>query len=463
MRSYRFFLMFSTLLLLHVNYALLRGIRNTLAVVALGNGAHSIPFFELFGALPGSIFMTWILARCINRFSIEKVFSLTLTVFLGFFIIFTTIIYPFLASSKSLSFIFSMLFYVMAELWKPALSGILFWGLINQHMPLSEAKNLYAPLMLGGSLGSILAGPIISLCSSTNLWQWFPLASEHWTHCLYLMIAFVTFLGTLAGVLYYRLWKSLTNDALSISFSTDSISLKDSIALLRHYHPLSLLSWLVISDYIAYSLGEVIFLHVLKLRFPDPTDYCYYMGQLSFGNGLLTFLSSLLIAPWIVKRCQWITVALITPLCLLVTEGLFFLFLRIPMCGLAKKELMEIIVFMGSIQYCVCRAVKYTLFDLSKEMAFLYMPALHKMKGKLVIDGLSARIGRGAASFLSISFIFFTGGIMASSLLTGIVAISTCISWIRNSLKLWQQLDIASKNSNAQNISNQKEKILKKH
>ncbi len=395
-----FFLMFTIVVLLNINHAMLRGIRNTLAVVTSGGGAHSIPIFELCGALPGALLMTWGLTRLINRFPLEKVFALTLSVFLGFFSLFA-LVHP----SNPLS---AMGFYLMAEIWKPALVGILFWGLVNQQCPLNDAKRLYPPLMLGGSLGSILAGPLISLCTS-----------QDWAHSFNLMILLIVLIGAVAGILYYTLGKKLTTPL-------HTLSLKTSIATCWQQPPLRCLSWLVIADYIAYSLSEVIFLHVLHIRFPAANDYCQYMGTLTSWQGILTLISSLSFTPWILKRYSWVVAALITPLSLLATGGLFFLSLSWT----------EAAVLLGSIQYCVCRAAKYTLFDASKELAFVSLPSPQRMQGKLVVDGLSARIGRGAASLLSIGLIQLSGGVMASSLITGVISMAMTLSWTHITWKL---------------------------
>jgi ATP/ADP translocase len=84
-RSRVFFLMFSITMLLNINFTILKSVRNTLAVVDLGIGASTIPIFELFGALPCSILMTWGLSL-LMRISIHKVFLIAMAIFLGFFV-----------------------------------------------------------------------------------------------------------------------------------------------------------------------------------------------------------------------------------------------------------------------------------------------------------------------------------------------------------------------------------------
>lgn len=54
MKFMRDILMFNIFLLLNLNFTILRSLRNTLAVIDLGSGAHFIPVFELFGAMPAT-------------------------------------------------------------------------------------------------------------------------------------------------------------------------------------------------------------------------------------------------------------------------------------------------------------------------------------------------------------------------------------------------------------------------
>lgn len=447
-----FLKMFSLILLLNLNYTLLKSIRNTLAVVDLGNGANVIPIFELFGALPASIFMTWGLSLLMRCMPLCKIFWSVLFIFLSFFLVFLFTIYPCL-KQQGIGFyqgqFFLMLFYVMGELWKPAFAGILFWGLVNQHLTLNEAKKYYAPLMLGASLGAILAGPIVSVCNSDFVHQYFLLSIEKWKNSLHLMIGFVSLFGVLSGYLYRQIFLNFSN-----IFPCSRISLNEDLSLRKSFlqcikiPQLQLLSWIVIADYIAYSLGEVIFLDVLKIKFPDACNYCTYLAAISSWCGFLTLISALFLTPFILQRFTWTVAALVMPMCLFFTESAFFIVLRGKLISAnwfnwSEMEWINGIIFLGSLQYCICRATKYTFFDASKEIAFVLMPSF-QMQGKLVIDGICARLGRGCASLLSMTLITFFGGVLASSCVTGIFAMTTSMSWIFATFRLGKLLEIKS-------------------
>jgi AAA family ATP:ADP antiporter len=440
--------MFTIFLLLSINFTILRSVRNTLAVVDLGAGAQSIPLFELFGAMPAAFLMTAGLASLINRFSKQRVFITTLSIFLVFFLVFALGIYPFLnilRDSGHLNTVvlrlIAMVFYIMSELWKPALGVILFWGLINQYVPQEDAKKMYAPLMVGGSLGSVLAGYLISFSTSDTLLRLMPLSKDPWTHSFMTMILMLVFVGIITGVLFVYLAKQLPilyPERHPKSHIKEKITLKESLRTSFEVPHLRLLGWTVLADYIAYSLGEVIFLEVLKCRFPESRDYCHYLGQLSAWSGAMTLVISL-IAPFLLQRCRWVTVALITPVCLLITEGLFF-----ACCltfGWGEIRWIEMAILFGSLQYCLCRSTKYALLDATKELAFVTMPDSQKMKGKLIVDGICTRMGRGGAAALSLCFVQISGGVLASTLLAAPCALGLGVSWLFCTFKLGRLLN----------------------
>jgi AAA family ATP:ADP antiporter len=440
-----FFLMFGIVCLLNANYAILRSARNALTVADLGGGAGSIPWYELCGTMPGAVLMTFALTWLLNRYSIHRVFFITLSIFVGFFLFFAIGIYPSLhfwketilawhwlpireSAAYFLPQFVSLLFFVMAELWKIALLTILFWGLVNQYVPLEAAKRNYAPLMLGGSVGTILAAPLISLCTSDLV------SGKSWSHSLILMMGSLALLSLMTWWLFSLLWRQLAGlqPAAKEKPKEEPLSVWESIRIVLRSKYLLLLAWITIADYIAYALGEVIFLDILKQKFPDPREYCDFMGKLSFWNGLITAVSALVITPYLLRRCRWIVASLVTPICLLVTEGAFFFTLLNP----SLSTQLELLVLLGTLFFCLVRAAKYTLFDTSKEISFILLPPLEKMQGKLVIDGMCARLGRGSASFLSLVLIQACGGVLATAPIAGFIALAIATSCVFATSKL---------------------------
>jgi AAA family ATP:ADP antiporter len=440
-----FFLMMGIVCLLNVNYAILRSARNALVVADLGGGAGSIPWFELCGAMPGAILMTFALTWLLNRFSLKVVFFIVLAIFVGFFCCFASTIYPLLVYGKGffaqshwliakIPMLASMVFFVMAELWKIALLTILFWGLVNQYVPLENAKRFYAPLMLGGSLGTIVAGPLISFCTSDLL------SGKSWAVSLNLMMGLLAIVSVGIAWLFSILWKrfsAVEKKQEASSQKEEPLSVWESIRICLKSRYLLLLAWVTIADYIAYALAEVIFFDILKQQYPDPRDYCDFMGKLSLWNGVLTAVSALVITPYLLRRYRWKVASLVTPVCLLVMEGAFFFAFWHP----TLSTQIPLLVLIGSLLFCTVRAAKYTLFDTSKEISFLLLPPLEKMQGKLVIDGMCARIGRGSASFLSLTLIQLCGSVLATVPIAGGLAIFISASCVAATSRLGLLVD----------------------
>jgi AAA family ATP:ADP antiporter len=455
-----FSMMFGVICLLNINYAILRSARNALTVADLGGGAGSIPWFELCGTMPGAILMTIGLTWLLNRHTIYRVFFITLAIFVSFFLLFSMGIYPFLPTwtrflqqnawipghlqlAWLLPIVMSMLFFVMAELWKIALVAVLFWGLINQFIPFEAAKRFYAPLMLGSSVGTIAAGPIISFCTSDFI------SEGSWSQSLVIMMGVLTIVSILIAGLFSAIWMMLTKHFSPVSDGPTQeekvgLSVWEGFLICCRSKYLLLLGWLTIADYIAYALGEVIFLDILRERYPDPRQYCDFMGRLSFWNGVLAAVSAIILTPLILRNCRWMVASLITPVCLLLTEGAFFFAVWHP----TLSQDLGLCVFLGSAFFCLVRAAKYTLFDTSKEISFLLLPPIEKMQGKLVIDGMCARIGRGGGSLFSLLLIQASGGVLASIPIAGAIALGIAGSCVIATSKLGIMVEKRAEASN---------------
>lgn len=447
--------MFFIVSLINVNFSILRSMRNALVVADTGGSAAYIPYFELFGTFPASILLTWALSRFMRIFSFRFIFSMAMGFFLAFFLVFACWVYPHREEihallERKLGMLFGltrfkvifthwpdMVFYIMSELWKVALLSVIFWGFLNQKLSLEKAKRFYPPLLLGSSIGPILAGPITWLCTSRFTWNFFPLSEQRWQHSLYLLTLFMVLCGVLTLFLFRLLDKKFqltedsgqklvetSSDTRNEPFSKRLLSLSSSLRYLLQSPYLRALFLIVIAEYICYALGELIFLEMLKSKYPSPSDYCQYMGTLSFWMGIITAFSALFLTPYLLQTCRWSRTAMITPVLMVVITFAFFFMIFCGKAGiLPGSALLTIAVLFGSIHFCIGRAAKYTLFDAIKELAFIPLNQEGQMKGKLIIDGIGSRMGRGTSSLLSIVLFLIMGGPSESALFAGILAI----------------------------------------
>ncbi len=447
-----FLQMFLLALLINANYSLLRALRSALVVADPRGEAELIPHYELMMVLPLSIAISAILARLCRRFSLRVIFSITLIFFLLFFLLFAFWIYPrsemldqllAFGEGRGLTRVFHRwtfgLFYGAAELWKVVLLTVLFFGLLNQSLLLKEARRLYAPLMVAGSLGAMLAGPLTTLCTSKPLFYAMPLASEQWHHSLSLAALVVAIIGLAILVLFNRLARQLIAERGSKSAKKIdkrvSLTLSGAFKHLMSSPYLLLLFLIVFSDYITYSFAELLFLDSVGKLFPDPEGYWRYMGRLSFWSGVGTAVMALFVAPLILERMRWRIAALVTPLVVLVSGGLFLLAacaIDAPwftaFCGPLSP--LQVCVALGSLEYCLGRMAKYTLFDATKELAFVPLAVDEQTKGKLVIDGIGSRFGRASSSALSLGLVGLFGSVGASAPGASLLVLFFTLLWI---------------------------------
>src|SRR3990167_3324625 len=90
----KFIPMFLMFFLISFNYNALRACKDSLVVTAPHSGAEAIPFIKIWAILPGALLLTYLFTRLSNRFSREKVFYIMMSVFLGFFMLFTFVLFP---------------------------------------------------------------------------------------------------------------------------------------------------------------------------------------------------------------------------------------------------------------------------------------------------------------------------------------------------------------------------------
>ncbi|MDN3506265.1 MAG: Npt1/Npt2 family nucleotide transporter [Simkaniaceae bacterium] len=429
-----FALMFAIVSLLNINFNILRSARNALVVASEGGSAALIPYFELYGTFPASILMTWGISRLMRHHSFKSIFSMSMGFFLAFFVFFTFWVHPHRELVQSFLGLHApdLTFYILSELWKVALLSVIFWGFINQYLSMDVAKRFYPPLMLGSSVGAILAGPITVFCTSENTFQLFSLSVERWQHSLIMLTISMVLCGALTLYAFHLLHEKLGQKEIheeeeKVPFKRRLLSLSSSVRYLLRSRYLMALLFIVLAEYISYALGELIFFETLKEKFPSRVDYCQYLGTLTFWTGILTAFSAIFITPYLLHKFKWSYSALLTPVVMVLLTFVFFAAIYMGKVGLLPGvSPLPFIVLLGSMHFCIGRSIKYTVFDTTKELAFIPLTQEGQMKGKLVIDGIGSRLGRGSSSLVSIGLFSLVGAPGESAIFAGIIA--TCFA-----------------------------------
>jgi AAA family ATP:ADP antiporter len=436
-------------------YSLLRNTKDTLIVTAAGGGAELIPFLKVYGVIPASVLFVFIYAKLSNSISSKNLFVLAIVPFFVFFLIFFLLyqvkdaIEPWALAARLQNHIprglmpmvalfrhwVLSLFYIMSELWGSIALSLLFWGFANNITRVEEAKRFYPLFGIGANLALIavkLANWVIHYLQGLCLNY---LAMDPWA--AYILILLAVVLVSMSFIIFIFLWMNkvvLTDPrfcpegaprAEGPPKSRPKASLVESVSFLWHNKPLKYIAVLVIAYGVAINLIEVTWKSYLGLQYPHPSDYQDYMVNFSMATGFVTVFLMLFVSSNLIRGLGWTVAALVTPVVLLVTGAGFFGFiLGHQFFGswfqVASMTPLGMGVLFGTIQNVMSKASKYSLFDPTKEMAYIPLDMEAKVKGKAAIDVVGARFGKAAGSLLQQVLIGVFGSLQA---VTGQIAV----------------------------------------
>lgn len=452
------------------NYNVLRNLKDALLITAASSGAEVIPFIKVWGILPGAVLMTFLYSRLNNRFHREQVFYSMVGLFLAFFAFFTFVLYPlrdslhphatadFLATYLPTGFkgLIAMFrywtfssFYIMSELWSSAVLSMLFWGFTNEITRLGEAKRFYSLIAIGLNFAAVNAGQVSVFLTGSYLRTHLHLLQDEWQQTVVLLTVVVL----ASGLIVLGLYRYLTHHVLS---KTDSdyvhptkrekikLSMRENFAYLARSRYLMSIAIIVLSYNIVINLVEVIWKDQVRQLYPDPNAFTAYMGQITSITGAISMLLSFLVSGHMIRKYGWTISAVFTPLVLLVTSACFFFFFfggqyMLGLLATFGTSPLALVVFFGSAQNCLSRASKFTLYDATKEMAFIPLSLESKLKGKAAIDGVGSRLGKSAGSFIHQALLLIFSTISASAHIVAAILLGVITYWIWNVLTLGRQ------------------------
>ncbi|MGM0439978.1 MAG: Npt1/Npt2 family nucleotide transporter [Chlamydiota bacterium] len=443
---FKFIPMLILFFLISFNYHLLRIAKDALIITAPQSGAETIPFLKVWAILPTAIALTFFFTHLSNRFNRENIFYVIMGVFLGFFALFILVLYPyrenfhlhsladtlqgilpqgakgFIAIIRYWSF---SLFYVMAESWSNIMLSLLLWGFANDVTSVKEARRFYALFGIGINSSGILAGRIdVILQKAINSKALYHsrlltyLGGDNlWDKTLILFVVLILLCGIAAVIIYRLLHLTIFTERKNLFAASDDqpstkvkakMSIRANLAYIAKSKYLIFIAAIVLSYNFVIASTEVLWKSQMKELFPSPGDYTHYMSQVTFYVGILATLGSFFVSGNLIRRCGWRVAALATPAIIMVTGVGFFYFLFLKQYSPGANSAIAILgmtplaltVFFGSLQNCLSRAAKYTVYDDTKEMAFIPLSPEARLKGKAAIDGIGSRLGKSGSSLL---------------------------------------------------------------
>lgn len=443
------------------NYSLLRATKDALVVTAPSSGAETLPFLKVWAIVPMAFLFTFIFTRVSNRLSREKIFYVMMSIFMAFFVLFMFFLYPlrdtlhphtfcdkvqgmlpqgfqgFIAMFRNWTF---SLFYIMSEMWSTIIMTVLSWGFANDVTSVNNAKRYYGLLGISINLSGIFAGYVATSMSKNSFHASLPFGATAWDQTIFILSAIIV----LAGILCMGLFRYIhtqghgyNSPSYQQQHGTEEVKmgLRKNFAYLAKSKYLICIAVIVVTYNIAINLIEVVWKDQVKQLYPNPSDFNAYMGQILTWIGIIATVTSVFVSGTIIRRFSWTSSAMISPLILLTTGIAFFFFFFFKDSSFASIATwfgttpLALCVFFGSLQNCLARASKYTLFDATKELAFIPLSKECKLKGKAAIDGVGSRIGKSGGSIMHQSLLMCFGTVALSTPYVAVLLLAAIGAW----------------------------------
>jgi len=332
------------------------------------------------------------------------------------------------------------LFYIMSELWGSMALSLLFWGFANDTTRVSESKRFYAMFGIGANLAMLPSGQLIKYFANfrTHLGEGVDAFGVTLNYLTLLVIG----AGLFTMGIYWWMNKNVLTDSRFFDPSEvkkakkkPKMPLKESFAYLMKSKYLLCLAILVIGYGVAIQLVEVTWKNQLKLQYPNGNDYVSFMGTFSQFTAILTLFMMLFVGGNVIRRFGWGKGALTTPVVLLVTGVAFFAFVIFKdqlggmVAAFGTTPLMLAVIF-GTAQNIASKSTKYSLFDPTKEMAYIPLDQESKVKGKAAIDVVGARFGKAGGALINQGLIIVTGNVLLIAPYVAGIMLFVLAAWI---------------------------------
>jgi ATP:ADP antiporter, AAA family len=445
-------------------------------------GPESVSFLKVWGVMPAAIFYAAIYVKLVNTFKPESLFYLVISTFMAFFAFFGFVIFPFSEyfhmSDEYSSHLILMfpnfkwfillaakwgfsLFYIIAEIWPNAAYAVLFWQFINGITNVDESKRFYPMFALFGQTGLFFSGTLLVEQSKIGAYLY---NSGIGGSSTIASVGFVMSVVIMLGLIAMFIFKYININVLHvrandlIEFRADKkkkMSISESFRFAAKSRYIVLIAIMLTCYGLSINLVEGPWKKIVAKVYSSTEDNLAFVGGYLRMTGLLT-LVFVLLGSNIVRFLGWYAAAIATPIIMFVTGLIFFLTLNytaLEFLGIFSwimYDPMLLAVSAGQIQNVVTKSTKYTIFDSTKEMAYVPLDEELKVRGKAAVDSIGIKLGKSASAFIqSLIFIIFplaTYESIAPFLM--VVFTIVCILWFWSVSSLSKEYEnLANKNS----------------
>jgi AAA family ATP:ADP antiporter len=383
-------------------------------------GAEVIYYLKLFGVTPAILLLTIAYNRLSKIVDKVRMFNIVIAYFLVFFGAAYLFLIPNLGALQLDSFADRLnasfptmkslwepvrywplsLFYINAEAWGTMALGVLFWTFVNEITGVEQSRRFYSFLSLGAAVGLILAGILLKSCKE---------------HLKLVLGACVGLIGTIM-VVYNRFayniqkYPALYQIEQKPKKKKEKLSFSESFKFLVRSKYLALIATLIICYGVVISLFESVWKAKIKaLTVGNEGMLADIYGNQGILSGILSIVLIIFLSTPIMRR-GWRFAASVTPVVTLIATIVFFAFLCVQdvlgsTTALWGFSPLSLAVTFGLINVVFVKAFKYTLFDPTKERAYIPLDEESKIRGKAAVDGVGSRLGKSLGSLIITFFL----------------------------------------------------------
>ena len=455
------------------NFGALRSVKDGLVVPTIG--AEVISFLKLWLVLPSSVLFTLVYVKLSNKYDFERLFYIIITIFLTFFAFFAFVIFPdqdfyhpdqlltqeLCSAYPNFQWFIKIVgkwsyavMYIFSELWSVVVINLMFWQFANHIFDTEKAKRFYPILGMIGNIGLIIAGNMLvkfsdlAVLDENMLSEASPQILQQQIGVMLqpIMTAIIS-AGLLAIILFRFVNKTILKDLkLKSSFhrvtedTVTKLSVKDSLKLIMRSKYIGHIVLLILCYGLVINILEGPWKAKVKELYPNTVDYVNFMGHFNIWMGA-TCVTFMIIGSNVLRNFSWLLSALTTPIMIACTGVFFFMFVVFGNdldFSNGKFNPIYAAVLIGALQNILSKATKYSLFDSTKEMAYIPLSLELRTKGKAAVEVIGIKFGKSLGAFIqSMIFIFLPQATFDSIAiyLLGIFVV-IIILWLWNVIKL---------------------------